>query len=133
LLRGVVPQYVHGACIPVPQLEATIAGTTTPTYSRKLTKEDGLIDWSKPAQQLEREIRAFITWPKCRTVLAGKEVIITAARVINLQAAPGSIIPDSKRLILGCGQDALEIDRLKPAGKPDMPASAFLAGYKQWL
>lgn len=133
LLKEIVPVYVAGDCIAVPQLDSTIADTNLPTYSRKLTKDDGLIDWSKPAQQLAREIRAFIGWPKSRTILANKEVIITAGKVVNFQGAPGSIITHDKQLIIGCGENALEIERLKPAGKADMSASAFLAGYKHRL
>ncbi len=104
------------------------------TYSRKLTKEDGLIDWSKSADQIEREIRAYIEWPKSRTKIAGKEVIITEADALSFnrqRTSPGKIeivkAPDS--IIVECGSDYLRINRLKPAGKNEMSADAFIRGY----
>lgn len=103
------------------------------TYSRKLTKDDGVIDWTKSATILEREIRAFIQWPKSRSTLAGKDVIITSSHILNMSGKPGTIFVDGGMLGVYCGQDALSIDTLKPAGKKEMPAAAFLAGYRHLL
>ncbi len=118
----------------VPQ---TITGRTE-SYSRKLTKEDGIIDWNKPAAVIEREIRAFIEWPKSRTTLGGKDVIITKAYAVPSQpmnAEPGDIdiVEQSKAFGIVTGKGTLWIDELKPAGKKEMPAKAFLAGYRQFL
>ncbi len=99
------------------------------TYSRKLAKEDGEIDWNKPAEVLEREIRAFIEWPKSYGKLADIDVIITSASVTNNSGKPGDIEIKDKQLIVNCGSDALLIRRLKPAGKSEMTAESFLAGY----
>lgn len=103
------------------------------TYSRKLTKEDGLVDWQKPAEQLEREVRAFADWPKSHTIIAGKEVIITKARVFEAAGEAGKVEVRGKLLIVHTGNKSLLIENLKPAGKPGMTAEAFLAGYKQYL
>lgn len=122
-LAEIVPLYLNGTAVPRPQ------DTTKPaTYSRRLTKEDGIIDWQKPAEQLEREIRAFTGWPKSRTTLGGKELIITQAEVVKEQGAVGQIVTKEKKLLVYCGSDALRILKLKPAGKPEMTAEAFLAG-----
>ncbi|MDB5163406.1 MAG: fmt, methionyl-tRNA formyltransferase [Candidatus Saccharibacteria bacterium] len=128
-LVAVVPDYVAGHITPAPQEQVSIALLDSPTYSRKLTKEDGVIDWQKPAQQIEREIRAYIDWPKSRTQLGGIDVIITAAKVIELTGEPGKPVIQGKKLILPCGKQALQIIKLKPAGKQEMTAEAFLAGY----
>jgi methionyl-tRNA formyltransferase len=80
-LQTVIPEYLDGTVQPQPQGIANIADTKTPTYSRKLAKADGVLDLHKPAAQLEREIRAFIDWPKSYTKLAGLDVIITEAHV----------------------------------------------------
>lgn len=128
LLNTIIPRYIAG--------EVTARSQSHPdraTYSRKLTKEDGLIDWSKPAQTIEREIRAFIDWPKSRTELAGKEVTLTSAHVVEGSGKPGDISATNNQLVVQCGQDALSIDSLKPAGKKEMPAKAFLAGYRNLL
>jgi methionyl-tRNA formyltransferase len=99
------------------------------SYSRKLTKDDGLIDWSKPAVQLEREVRAFQEWPKSRAAV-GMDVIITKAHVLKQSGKPGVKTILDKLPVVYCGQDALAIERLKPAGKKEMTGEAFLAGYK---
>lgn len=133
MLKATVPSYIEGTCIAVDQLTATIAPTHEPTYSRKLTKEDGRLDWDKPASVLEREVRAYIEWPHSYTVLAGKDVIITAAQVAEMSGKPGSTITDKQHLYICCSVGALEILKLKPAGKQEMSAAAFLAGYRQLL
>ncbi|HXR49816.1 MAG TPA: methionyl-tRNA formyltransferase [Verrucomicrobiae bacterium] len=132
LLKEVVPLYVQGIITPQNQLAATI-GPKEPTYSRKLTKEDGLLDWAKPADVLEREVRAYAEWPHSYTKLAGHDVIVTKAQLSEQSGAPGTIIADRKQLIVCCGSKSLEILSLKPAGKPEMTAQAFLAGYGKRL
>lgn len=128
LLTKIVPQYIAGDIKPRSQSHPERA-----TYSRKLTKDDGLIDWNKPADVIEREIRAFIDWPKSRTSLARKEIIITAAHVISENGKPGTTEVRGKEIIVFCGKNALAIDRLKPAGKNEMTSEAFLAGHRQLL
>jgi methionyl-tRNA formyltransferase len=103
------------------------------SYSHKLTKADGAINWAKPADQLEREVRAYSEWPKSTTTLAGKEVILTKVSVVDLSGKPGQAQVAGKQLIIYAGDKALEILRLKPAGKPEMTAAAFLAGYGHLL
>lgn len=103
------------------------------TYSQKLTKQDGVLDFAKSAQQLEREIRAFSEWPKSTTTLANLDIVITQASVVNQSEEPGTYRIQDKQLLLYCQEGALSIERLKPAGKPDMTTEAFLAGYKSRL
>ena len=135
LLRDVLPEYLEGKIEGVPQEQAAalINQTTEPSYSRKLTKADGIIDWQKPAVQLEREIRAFTGWPQSRTELAGKEVVITQAHVVDQTLKPGQTLVEAKQLIIGTGEQSLAIDKLKPAGKAEMTVEGFLAGYKNKL
>jgi len=101
-----------------------------PTYSRRLTKEDSILNFNKPAEQLEREIRAFIDWPKSRTAIGDKEVVITKAHVVDGEGEPGKIWKDGKQFGFYTTSGILAIDSLKPAGKQEMPAAAFLAGYQ---
>ncbi len=100
------------------------------TYSKKLEKSDGRIDWTKPAIEIEREIRAYYSWPKSYTKIKNFDVIIKSADVVNFQGKSGDYKVDKKSLIIYCGQDALSITSLQPVGKKQMPVSAFLAGYK---
>lgn len=131
-LRQVIPAWVAGKIQPAPQEMVTLAKTSEPTYSRKLTKEDGVIDWQKPAAVIEREIRAYIEWPKSRTALGQIGVVITSARVAEQhRGEAGTVHVDGHQLLVTCGKNSLEILRLTPAGKKEMTAAAFLAGYGQ--
>ena len=112
------------------------------SYSRKLTKEDGVIDWAKSAIDIEREIRAFIAWPKSRTKIADKDVIITQARVakadqldlrLDLYKNGDVIITPDKLLAVKAAEGVLILVRIKPAGKNEMDGAAFIAGYGQIL
>ncbi len=91
------------------------------SYVSLITKEAGQLDLSKPAIQLEREVRAYLGWPGSRTTLASTEVTITAAHVAS--EAP------AKELAIATSQGYLVIDQLKPAGKREMTGREFLAGH----
>lgn len=134
LLEEVLPLYINGQTDPAPQSEVTLAATKEATYSRKLTKEDGRIDWNKPAAELEREVRAFIGWPGSYTNLGGKDIVVLSTTITPVtDLAPGKAKIINKQLVIGCGQGSLQINRLKPAGKQEMTGQAFLAGYKSLL
>lgn len=133
MLRLILPMWVQNQTAPGDQLEVSILTDNTPSYSRKLTKEDGRLNWNKPAEQLEREIRAFATWPKSYTKFNDLDVVITAAHVSEQKGDAGSLAVQNKELIMYCGEGALVIDKLKPAGKPEMDASGFINGYKKYI
>lgn len=124
LIYEVLPLIVSGALKPRQQPHPQRA-----TYSRKLVKEDGIIDWQKPAEVIERELRAYLGWPGSRTVLFDKEVTITEAIVAEGKGTPGTLHFTKKELLVYCGKGALNIKTLKPAGKKEMDVVAFLAGY----
>jgi len=135
LLSELLPMYMAGEISPAQQ---DVTGRQV-SYSRKITKEDGLVDWSRPAELLERQIRAFAGWPKSRTHLGGKEVIITKAHAVpgdSSGAQPGdvdlSLLADGI-LMIETADGRLCIDALKPASKQEMTGKAFLAGYKKLL
>lgn len=131
LLQELIPEYLkQQKTISQEEAAQMLGRPAEPTYSRKLTKEDGRIDWQKPAVQIEREIRAFDIWPKSYTVLNGHELIIKNASVIQENGVPGAYHYDKKSLTVYCGKDALSIVSLQPAGKKEMPIQAFLAGYR---
>lgn len=131
LLKEFVPPYLVGKVKAQPQ---TITGRDV-SYSRKLTKQDGLIDWNKSATKIEQEIRAFIEWPKSRTMISNIDVILTKAHVRPMtHTQPGKFeVENNELLFMECGKDSLYIDKLKPSGKPEMTIGAFLAGYSKRL
>jgi methionyl-tRNA formyltransferase len=135
-LCQILPLYLEGKAQPTPQETATMAPSKEPSYSRKLTKEDGTLDWNKPAYQLEREVRAFIEWPKSHTTLAGKNVTITKAHVMSPetgQVLGRPFITADKHIAIATTNNTFVIDSLKPAGKNEMTVQAFLAGHQNKL
>jgi methionyl-tRNA formyltransferase len=107
------------------------------TYDELISKQDGDIAWSKPAIQLEREVRAYAGWPGSYTVLGGKRVIVTRARAISgsSNGQPGSLEVDKEAGVIrvSTGDGLLEIEKLKPAGRSEMTAAAFVAGLRGGL
>ncbi len=104
--------------------------STAATYCKLINKADSIVDWHKPAVQLEREIRAYLGWPGSRATLGETDVIITSATVLPQHtAAPGTITVDEQRLIVATSNGSLSPLTLKPFGKKEMPIRAFLAGY----
>lgn len=104
------------------------------TYSKKINKSDGLIDWSKPAEQLEREIRAYAGWPKSHASIDGKEVIIHSAHAVptnGVGAVNGEleVIKDIGVLMVNSSNGSLCIERLQPVGKKAMSVDEFIRGY----
>ncbi len=128
LLQEFIPKYVAGKISPRKQTHADRA-----TYSRKLTKLDGKIDWNKPAEVIEREIRAFAGWPKSYSIIADKNVVIISSKLSSMSGNPGSVVLNNNELHICCGSDSLQILSLKPSGKNEMTAEAFLAGHRQLL
>ncbi len=124
LLIEILPTIAEGKLKPRSQPHPVRA-----TYSHLLTKQDGIIDWDKSAEVIERQIRAFLGWPGSRTTLAGKEVIITRCHITSESGEAGQIKVSRKELVVYCGNNALVIDKLKPAGKKEMTAGEFISGY----
>jgi methionyl-tRNA formyltransferase len=90
------------------------------TYAHKLNKDEARIDWSRPADELERLVRAFNPWPICHSTLNGEALKVLAAQIAEGNGEPGTILGASKDgLTVACGQGALRLTRLQlPGGKP---------------
>lgn len=101
-------------------LAGEVQDDTLATYAHKLNKDEARIDWSHPADELERLIRAFNPWPICHSTLNEEALKILAASLAEGQGTPGTILGASKDgLIVACGQGALRLTRLQlPGGKP---------------
>ena len=132
-LKRVLPLYLADKIAPAAQEQASIVAGEPASYSRKLTKEDGILDWNKPAVQLEREIRAYADWPKSRCVLGGHAVIVTKARAEAGEGIPGTVWNKDRSLGVYTTKGILMLERVKPAGKGEMPIAAFLNGYSKDL
>ncbi|MCQ4318196.1 methionyl-tRNA formyltransferase [Stutzerimonas zhaodongensis] len=87
------------------------------TYAHKLNKDEARLDWTRPAVELERLVRAFHPWPICHSVLDGAAVKVHAAESASGQGAPGQIIDVGKDgLEVACGAGSLRLTRIQLAG-----------------
>ena len=101
-------------------------------YAKMLTKEEGRMDFSRSAEELERSVRGYYPWPCAYTDLAGKNMKILQVEVVENKdenAAPGTVIEVTKKyFVVACGEGALKIKKLQPEGKGAMDCAAFLNG-----
>jgi methionyl-tRNA formyltransferase len=96
------------------------------TYAPKLTREDGRIDWTRPARQIDRQIRAFDPWPGTFSMLNGETLKILAA-VVEEASGPAGTVLDS-HLTIACGDGAIRPTRVQLPGRQAMDAEAMLRG-----
>ena len=118
---------------PLPQEEKRAS------YTQKYLKKDGEVDWSLPAENIERRIRAFYPWPGAWTLWGGKKIKILKARPLFLkkQGKKGEVflIKDGKAPKVGiiCGSNVLEIETLQVEGKKALFVADFIRGQQKFL
>ncbi|MBO4289042.1 MAG: methionyl-tRNA formyltransferase [Lachnospiraceae bacterium] len=127
-----------GADLIVETLRGMEAGTIEPkkqegepSYVHMMTKNDGLVDWTKSAAKIERLIRGLDPWPGAFSFLEGKRVKLLAADVLEeaADADPGTVDGSSKKeLVVNTGCGKLRITRLQQEGKKAMDAPDYLRG-----
>src|SRR5438105_13812678 len=93
------------------------------TYARKIEKADTVLDWSRPAVELEHAVRAFRPAPGAATVLEGDPIKIWRSRPLEEKLPPGVIEQRGNELVVGCGEGALAIEELQRAGGKRMSAT----------
>ncbi|MBX9761682.1 MAG: methionyl-tRNA formyltransferase [Pseudomonadaceae bacterium] len=100
-------------------LKGEVQDDSLATYAHKLNKDEARLDWSRPAIELERLVRAFHPWPMCHSTLNGDAIKVHAAALGDGQGAPGLILAaDKSGLTVACGDGALRLTRLQlPGGK----------------
>ncbi|HWZ65510.1 MAG TPA: methionyl-tRNA formyltransferase, partial [Patescibacteria group bacterium] len=131
LMIETLEKVLSSSLAPNPQNEASA------TYTSLIDKKNGMVDWHKPAIELERQIRAFATWPQSRATiysqsLAPLDVIITAANLdipYPTKLLPGQISYRDGQLLVGTATTPLQIVTLKVPGKNELTAQAFANGY----
>jgi methionyl-tRNA formyltransferase len=118
---------VKGSAPRIPQ------DNTLVTYAPKLKREDGKIDWSEPAEAIERKIRAFNPWPGAFMAIDGRNLKIFSASIVDLSGKPGEILGSEKEFIIAAGERALSLDEVQLEGKRRMSATEFLRGHASTL
>lgn len=130
-----------GAEAIVEALEAIAAGTAQPrkqpeegvTYAAKIRKEEALIDWSKSAIEIDRQVRAFNPWPIAETRWNGQQLRVWDALPLDKKtsATPGTVIATSSAGIeVATGDGTLQLTRVQLAGRKAMPAADFLRAHR---
>ena len=96
------------------------------TYAPKLIREDGRLDWNRPAVQIDRQIRAFDPWPGTFSTLNGETLKILSAVVEEATGSAGTVL--DSRLTIACGYGAIRPTRVQLPGRQAMDADAMLRG-----
>lgn len=136
LLAEVLPHWVAGEVTSIPQ-DASLA-----TFAPKLSKEDGRIDWSRPAAEVARAIRAFQPWPTAFTTYEDAPFTVHAGWPLasTLDVAPGTVIAGDgqpltpllpgrvARALVVCGEGALALLEIQRPGRRATPIEAYLNG-----
>ena len=102
------------------------------TYASKLSKHEALLDWSLPATQLDRRVRAFNPWPIAETRLQGAQLRVWQATVLNTthHATPGTVLQaNAAGIQVACGSGVLNLTQVQLAGKKSQPASDFIKSH----
>jgi methionyl-tRNA formyltransferase len=109
---------------PVPQPDDGV------TYAHKLGKEEGALDWRRPAAELERKVRAFAPWPGTWFEIAGERIKVLGAALTLAAGPPGTVsIGRDGFPVVACGIGGVKLVRLQRAGKSAQAADAFLRGF----
>lgn len=107
------------------------------TYAPQLKKEDGLIDWSQSAVEIDRHIRAFTPWPGTYTTWKGEQLKILAGYPLatdlglltgSVADTRGTVFPGATPFVIGCGRWVYAPTRLQLAGRAAVDALSFING-----
>ncbi len=109
------------------RLKATPQDPAGACQAPRLDRADGRLDWSRPAAELERRVRAFAPWPGAWFAHGGKPIKVLAEEPASGAGAPGQVLDD--RLSVACGEGALRLTRVQRAGRAPMDADRLLRGY----
>ncbi|KAB2928097.1 MAG: methionyl-tRNA formyltransferase [Dechloromonas sp.] len=111
-------------------LPAAVQATEGVTYAHKIEKAEALIDWTRPAVELDRHIRAFNPFPGAQAHFAGQVVKLWRACPMDGMGLPGSVLAvDRRQIVVACGEGALAVSELQKSGGKRLPVQQFLAGH----
>lgn len=111
-----------------PNLKAEPQDEALVTYAAKIDKAESRLDFSQSAEVLERKIRAFNPYPAVFFEYGGERYKILRAIVVEAVGKPGQILVGDERLVIACGDKALEVMEIQRQGKKKMPTAELLRG-----
>lgn len=129
VLAETLTKLADGTAPRIPQDPALVS------YIPKLERDDGRLDWTMPAAAIERRIRAYDPWPGTfTTAFEGGNTkrlkIHPPTRVVDAELPPGNVSCEGGKLIIGCGEGALELTNVQAEGGKRMSAGDYLRGRK---
>lgn len=141
LLADVLPRWAAGELTSTPQ-DASLA-----TFAPKLSKEDGRIDWSRSATEIDRAVRAFQPWPMAFTTYGGVPLTVHAGWPLegDLDAPPGTVLAGdgraltpllpgrAARAVVSCGEGSLALLEVQRPGKRATSIEAYLNGDRAFI
>jgi len=130
LLLETLPKWLAGEIKPQEQEH------NKATITKILTREDGRIDWSRSAEEIDQQIRAYTPWPGCYTEIAGKRLKIIKARIIESKekVKAGQILKTAVgEMAVSFGKDNLILDTVQLAGKKEVNGKDFLNGHPEMI
>ncbi|MBI2644002.1 MAG: methionyl-tRNA formyltransferase [Candidatus Wildermuthbacteria bacterium] len=132
LLVEVIPQWIDG------NIRPRLQDDSKATYTKIIRKEDGRIDWTKNAEYIERQVRAFQPWPGTYTFYNHTLVKILKSGIVltsgGVSPIPGTVFFSSeKKIAVVAGKDALLVEKLQLEGGNPMPSREFLLGHRNFI
>lgn len=127
-----------GARLLLDTLDGIESGTVHPrpqdedsaTYASMITKDMAPIDWSRPAEEISRQVRGLQPWPVASTLYRGQPMKITRAKPCEGVPAPAGTLLPGKRMIVSCGKNtALELLEVQLQGGKRLTQAQFLCGH----
>lgn len=139
-MESVLAQVGADALVPVVDALAEGGAVETPqdhaaaTHAPKITKAEGIIDWSAAAADVHNLVRGLQPWPLAATTIGSERIVLRRTRPVSLDAhasLPGTVVrAHGDDLTVACGGGtALQVLELQPEGRRTMTAREFLAGH----
>ena len=125
VLKRSLIRYVNGEIAAVPQPSEGVV------MAPMIKKEDGRLDWSRSARELERRLRAFTPWPGAFCTFDGGLLKVAKAAASEGKGSPGTVLSAGPEGIeVACAEGSLKLLSVQPEGKRAMTAQEFLSGRK---
>jgi methionyl-tRNA formyltransferase len=124
LLLETLPRWLSGELLPHPQPDQGV------TLAGRIRKEDGVINWTRSAAEIDRQVRAYTPWPGAYTFWNDRQLKVIAAFALSLHPdrPPGTVINHDGQPTVVTGDGSLRLDHIQLAGKRALPAVEFVRG-----
>jgi methionyl-tRNA formyltransferase len=127
MLIETLPGYLNGSIQPQPQPDEGVI------FAPQIEKHEGIIDWTRPAVEIERLVRAFTPWPGTSTTWKGQLLKILDGVVSKGSAAPGVVIAQAAGVAIGTGDGLFAPRHLQLAGRKAVAVEEFLRGQADFI